>query len=270
MNVTFRNSEINVNENRDRILNYGDLHNMSASAIQNGNEGQMNDIVTIARLSLHDEIVSALRQMIVAGNLRPGSRIVEPELCRRLGVSRTPLREALKVLAFDGWIELIPNRGAVVTRITSSEAASLFELLEGLEQFVGELAAERATDGAIRDIRRLHDVMAEYYRCGDASAYFAVNQQIHRSLVEATQNPVLISTHENLSRKVLRARAMANLMTHRQDASFSEHIAMLSALEQRDGLLLGRLLRSHVHDAGRAVRIALAKRGRSSASRRRA
>jgi DNA-binding GntR family transcriptional regulator len=227
------------------------------------------DVATLLnRPSLHDEIVSQLRGMIVAGDLRSGAQIAEPALCRRLGVSRTPLREALKVLAFDQWVELVPNRGAVVTRLTPDEAVSLFELLEGLEQFVGELVADRATDAEIREIRALHDVMAAHFHAGAVDAYFAINQKIHRRLVKATRNPALAATHENLSRKVLRARAMANLLTGRQEASFSEHVAILAALERRDGPSLGRLLRAHIHDAGEAVRNALAKRSRPAPRRK--
>ena len=228
----------------------------------------MNDIVALTRPSLHDEIVGALRGMIVAGELRSGAWIAEPALCRRLGISRTPLREALKVLAFDGWIDLVPNRGALVTRITPSEAAALFELLEGLEQFIGELAADRATAEDLREIRALHQRMTGHYETGDANAYFTVNQQIHHRLAQATRNPALIAMHENLSRKVLRARAMANLLTSRQEASFQEHAAILGALEQRDGVLLGRLLRVHLHDAGEAVRSALMRRSRPATVRK--
>jgi DNA-binding GntR family transcriptional regulator len=230
--------------------------------------GMVNEIALLTRLSLHDEILGTLREMIVTGDLRAGACIAEPALCHRLGISRTPLREALKVLAFDGWVELVPNRGAIVTRITPDEVASLFELLEGLEQFTGELAAARATAEDFREIRALHDVMVEHYERGDPSAYFAVNQQIHHRLAQATHNPALVATHENLSRKVLRARAMANLLTERQEASFSEHAAILAALERRDGALLGRLLRSHLHDAGEAVHTALIRRSRPAAARK--
>jgi DNA-binding GntR family transcriptional regulator len=231
-------------------------------------EETMAEIALLTRPSLHDEIVGALRAMIVAGDLRAGAWVAEPALCRRLEISRTPLREALKVLAFDGWVELVPNRGAVVTRITPDEVASLFELLEGLEQFIGELAADRATVADFREIRALHDIMVGHYESGDPTAYFTVNQQIHHRLAQATRNPALVATHENLSRKVLRARAMANLLTDRQDASFSEHAAILASLEQRDGALLGRLLRAHLHDAGEAVRTALIRRSRPAAPRK--
>ena len=212
--------------------------------------------------SLHDELVSALRNMIVAGDLGAGDWIAEPALWRHLGVSRTPLREALKVLAFDGWVELVPNRGAAVTRITPEEVAALFELLEGLEQFVGELAAERASPQDIAEIGALHGVLEANYEAGDAHAYFTTNQAIHRRLVGTARNAALATTHRNLSQKVLRARAMANLLTGRQDASFAEHTAILAALERRDGVRLGSLLRAHVHDAGQAVLDALAKRER--------
>ncbi|HEX3951966.1 MAG TPA: GntR family transcriptional regulator [Stellaceae bacterium] len=227
----------------------------------------MADIAQFTRPSLHDEILGALRELIVSGDLRAGGWIAEPALCRRLGISRTPLREALKVLAFDGWVELVPNRGAVVTRITADEAGALFELLEGLEQFVGELAASRASATDRREIRELHDAMAAHFIDGDANAYFVVNQQIHHRLAQAAGNRELLAMHENLSRKVMRARAMANLITHRQEASYAEHAAILHALEQRDGTQLGRLLRTHIHDAGEAVRDALASRTRPARKR---
>ena len=225
----------------------------------------MDEATLLNRPSLHDEIVGSLRRMIISGDLSSGTWIAEPALCRSLGVSRTPLREALKVLAFDQWVELVPNRGAVVTSITPDEAAALFELLEGLEQFVGELVAERASDADIAAISALHDALAAHFANGEVEAYFAVNQKIHLRLVEAARNPALAATHENLSRKVLRARAMANLLTGRQEASFSEHVEILDALERRDGATLGRLLRAHIRGNGEAVREALTKRTSSSA-----
>jgi len=220
----------------------------------------MNEPTGIARPSLHDDIANVLRRMIVDGELAAGEWIAEPALCRRLGISRTPLREALKVLAFDGWVALVPNRGSMVTTITPEEASALFELLEGLEQFIGELAAARASAEEAGEIRRLHAQLAEQYAAGDVDGYFETNQAIHRQLAAATHNPALVATHQNLSRKVLRARAMANLLTGRQDASFAEHERILAALERRDGRLLGRLLRQHIHDAGEAVHRALAAR----------
>lgn len=226
----------------------------------------MDNAVLLNGPNLHDAIVDALRRMIVAGELRSGEPISEPTLCRQLGVSRTPLREALKVLAFDQWVDLVPNRGAVVTTLTSEEAAALFELLEGLEQFVGELAAARATRDEMAEIRALHDQMGNHFDARDLHAYFTTNQRIHHCLVQATRNPALIATQQNLARKVVRVRAMANLMTGRQEASFGEHAAILEALEQRDGPLLGRLLRAHLHDAGVAVREALAARRTASAA----
>src|SRR3954463_16118835 len=108
------------------------------------------------RLSLHEEIVGLLREMILEGKLEPGSRIAEAGLCRQLGVSRTPLREALKVLAAEQLVELLPNRGAMVSRVTLEETAELFEIIEAFEELIGELAAERMTDAEIAELQDLH------------------------------------------------------------------------------------------------------------------
>src|ERR1700738_2048711 len=94
----------------------------------------------ISRISLHDETVSRLRAMILEGELLPGSRIAERELCDRFGISRTPLREALKVLAAEGLVELLPHRGARVSRLSDHELRDAFEIVSALEALAGELA----------------------------------------------------------------------------------------------------------------------------------
>ena len=121
----------------------------------------------ISRVSLHDETVSRLRALITDGALRPGSRIDERELCERFGVSRTPLREALKVLASEGLVELLPHRGSRVTRLSAPELRDAFEIVAALEALAGELACRRITDAQIDDIAAVHARMEEHYRRGE-------------------------------------------------------------------------------------------------------
>src|SRR5258708_38436379 len=126
----------------------------------------------IQRASLHQEVVDIVRDMILEGRLRPGRRIPEPELCTQLNVSRTPLREALKVLASEELVELQPNRGAIVMEIRPDETAEHFEVLEALETKVGELVAARITDAEIDDIRRLQVELVAHHDAGRRSQYF--------------------------------------------------------------------------------------------------
>ena len=97
--------------------------------------------------SLHEEVLSKIRQMILQGELEPGSRIVERSLCERFKVSRTPLREAFKVLRSEGLVEILPNRGARVPAFRKKEICDAMEIMAALEGLAGELAAERARDG---------------------------------------------------------------------------------------------------------------------------
>src|ERR1700748_32451 len=113
--------------------------------------------------SLHDEILTRLRAHIVEGSTRDGGRIPERQLCEMLGISRTPLREALKVLAAEGLVELLPNRGARVRQLSEQDIAELFDIMGGLEGLAGRLACENITDSEIAEIERLHYEMYGFY-----------------------------------------------------------------------------------------------------------
>jgi DNA-binding GntR family transcriptional regulator len=200
----------------------------------------------IARVSLHDETVSRLRALITEGELVPGSRIQERELCERFGVSRTPLREALKVLASEGLIDLLPHRGARVTRLSGTELRDAFEIVASLEALAGELACARIDDAGIARIATLQDEMSEHYRRGDLAAYFGCNQAIHEAINRAAGNAQLTEIYELLSRRVRRARYLANHSPERWAAAMREHEQILDALQRRDGPACGALLRAHL------------------------
>src|ERR1700686_2855619 len=116
----------------------------------------MTAATAIPRLSLHDEVVSRLRDLIIRGELHPDERLGERELCERFEISRTPLREALKVLAVEGLVELLPHRGARVACLTRSDVENMFEVMASLEALSGELAAARITDQQLADIDAIH------------------------------------------------------------------------------------------------------------------
>ncbi|MGI9294203.1 MAG: GntR family transcriptional regulator [Pseudomonadales bacterium] len=201
---------------------------------------------TIRRMSLHDETFAVLREMVVEGALPPGERIAEPALCEELGISRTPLREAIKVLASEGLVELKPSQGAVVTRITGADVEALFEMMEALEFQVGHLVATRATDEDMNEVRDLHDQMLMYHRAGRRAAYFDINQEIHLKLAHATKNQYLAADYEKYLGKIRRARYMANLSQARWNESVQEHEEIMAALYARDGENLGGILREHL------------------------
>lgn len=200
----------------------------------------------ISRVSLHDEMVSRLRALITDGALRPGSRIDERELCGRFGVSRTPLREALKVLASEGLVELLPHRGSRVTRLSAPELRDAFEIVAALEAVAGELACQRITDAQIDEIAAVHARMEAHYRSGDLTEYFACNQTIHEAINRAAGNPQLTEMYALMSNRVRRARYMANHSPERWANAMREHVEILAALRRRDSAACGALLREHL------------------------
>jgi len=200
----------------------------------------------IARRALHDEVVRRLRELIFEGDLAPGARIPERELCERFGISRTPLREALKVLASEGLVDLQHHRGALVSRLTPEAVDDMFQVMGALEALAGENACRRARDQDIADIESLHRQMLEHYRRQELSDYFQINQRIHERLIEAAGNPALTNIYRGLSVRIRRARYMANLSPERWKQAVAEHEQILVALRARDGQRLSRLLREHL------------------------
>lgn len=206
----------------------------------------MNRETPIPRRSLHDELVERLRRQIVEGDLAPGGKISEKTLCEAYGVSRTPLREALKVLASEGLVVLTPHRGAHVSMLTIADLEEAFPVIGALEALAGELACAHATDAEIENISMLHRRMKTAFGNGDRQAYFRLNQQIHEALAAAARNPTLERMRQMVGGRVARARYHANISTARWDRAMKEHEAILAALKARDGARLGRLLRAHL------------------------
>lgn len=198
------------------------------------------------RRPLHEETVDQLRDLIVRGELAPGSRLNERVLTARLGVSRTPLREAIKLLATEGLVDLLPNRGAVVAPIDPARIAETLAVMGALESLAGELACVEASDDGIAEIRALHYEMLAMHARRDLDGYFRYNQAIHIKIVEASGNAVLAQTYRQLNANVRRVRYMANLSPERWDAAVQEHEAILAALSARDAARLKRLLRDHL------------------------
>jgi DNA-binding GntR family transcriptional regulator len=207
----------------------------------------------IQRTSLHDQLRERLRTLIVEGELEPDSRIDEKALCERFGVSRTPLREVLKVLATEGLVTLLPNRGARVAGFDMADLAEAFPVMGALEALAGQMAAVQATDEEIAGIERLHNTMRSAYGERDLRRYFDLNQQIHASILACARNSTLSHLSSQVSAKIRRARFTANLSDARWAEAIAEHDAMLAALKARDGAALARVLQMHLEHKFKAV-----------------
>ena len=200
--------------------------------------------------SLHGETLLRLRDYVVEGNIPEGGRVPERQLCEMLGISRTPLREALKVLAAEGLIELLPNRGARVRQLGKRDLEELFDMMAGLEGLAGRLACEAITDEEIVAIERLHYEMYGHYLHRDMHGYFQVNQRIHESILAAARNETLRSAYANFAGRIRRVRYSANFARKRQRwaEAMREHEAILDALRRRAGSELSDILFHHLRN----------------------
>lgn len=214
-------------------------------------------IETIERPTLHQELVVRLRDLIIEDRLKPGEKIPEKELCQSFGVSRTPLREALKVLASEGFVALQANRGARVAQVTRDELLDAFQILAALEQLVGELACARLDQSGIRWIEGRHKTMLDAYANRNRKRYFKANQDIHQGLIRASGNTLLEGHHQLLAARVQRARFLVNLSGERWAQAIEEHEVMMTRLRNGDAKGLGLIMKEHMMNKCAAILAAL-------------
>jgi DNA-binding GntR family transcriptional regulator len=207
----------------------------------------------IQRAALHDRIVERLHVLITEGELEPGERINERELADRLEVSRTPLREALRVLAAEKLVTISPNYGATVTQMTRQEIGDTFELMSALERFSGELACQRITEEELAEVRDAHEAMLSHWQRHDLPAYYRANQRIHDLINRAARNEALRQTYLSLNRRLHPLRLSSNRSEAKWRKAVEEHREMMAALEARDGSGLGALMERHLLEKRDAV-----------------
>ena len=206
----------------------------------------MAEVVQILRLSLYDQVAARLRVMLIEGQIPPGTKLNERELSERLNVSRTPLREAIKLLGAEGLVDLLPHRGAVAVKLTEEDVIDAFEVLATLEGVSGDLAAQRITDQELARIRALHDDMLACYARRDLSGYYRMNAGIHGAINEAARNPLLTSTYRSINARVQSLRFRTNQDEKKWKLAVQEHSAMIEALDTRDATGLRDILVVHL------------------------
>lgn len=200
----------------------------------------------IQRRYLHDEVAERLRELILSGELEPKERINETELCERFGISRTPLREAIKILATEGLLELLPNRGARVGSVSEAEIEEIIEVVAGLEATAADLACRVIGDAEIDAIEAKTIVMEKAFQRRDHVAYFTLNREIHEAMMQAARNGTLAGIYGNLSSRIQRMRYTAHKTDEQWQRAVDEHRRMVDLLRARDADALARLMRDHI------------------------
>lgn len=208
----------------------------------------MAEVIEISRLALHDQVVARLRTLLVEGAIPPGAKLNERELSEKLRVSRTPLREAIKLLAAEGLVDLLPNRGAVAVKLTETDVVNTFEVLAELEGLSGSLAAQRITDAELAEIRAMHFEMMASFTRGELSGYYRLNARIHAAINDAAKNPVLTNSYNSINARVQSLRFRTNQDGAKWKRAVKEHEQMLDALDARDAGAMRHILVAHLNN----------------------
>lgn len=195
--------------------------------------------------SLHDFVVDGIREMVVDGILVPGTSIDEMAVATSLGVSRGPIREALKVLRAEGIVEIRPRRGAQVVQLTPARVSDLYEVIGNLEALAIRHVCERASDSELSEIDGLNEAMRSHFKRRNLRLYSDLNQQIHERIVEVSANVMLVEIYGRIATRARMARFGVEMSNSRWEEAMSEHDAIVEALRQRDGDRAANLIHAH-------------------------
>ena len=199
-----------------------------------------------APLSLHEEVAANLRDRIFGGDLAPGSFMDEVALCESLSISRTPLREALKVLTAEGLVRHEPRRGCFVNQVTEKDLDEIFPVIALLEGRCAYEAALHATDADIAALDILHDKLSKHAKARRINEYFDTNYAIHEAIIMLADNRWLAQVITDLRKIVKLARLQQLHAPGRLEQSLSEHMAVLAALKARDSEGAEAAMRTHL------------------------
>ena len=204
--------------------------------------------------SLYQEVASTLREEIFAGKLVPGSFIDEVALCERLEISRTPLREALKVLTAEGLMRHEPRRGCFVNEVTEQDLDDIFPVIALLEGRCAYEAARNASDADLQELGVLHDRLQGHAKAVRITAYYATNFAIHEAIILLANNRWLSQSISDL-RKILKLSRLQSLgAPGRLAQSLSEHMTVFAALKSRDSEGAEAAMRTHLTRQREALR----------------
>ncbi len=205
-----------------------------------------HQMTRISIKALHQEVADRIRELIRNGHLKKGDRIVETEICQLLGISRTPLREALRVLSAEGLIVIVPNKGAHVAEPSMQEIREMFDVMAILEGVCARVAAEKMTDAQFKKLRQLHEKLEQHYQAGNDQKYLKVNHEFHVLIQTIAGNKVLDEVVNGLRQKILLYRYRQLYQPDRFDASMQEHRDLFKAFKSRNPDKAERMMKKHL------------------------
>ncbi|MDI3534010.1 MAG: hypothetical protein PWQ82_375 [Thermosediminibacterales bacterium] len=202
---------------------------------------------------LREVVFETLREAIISGDLEPGERLMEMQLADEMGVSRTPVREAIRKLELEGLVVMIPRKGAYVADLSLKDAADVFEIRGSLEGLAASLAAERITDEEIEQLERLLVQIRECIERGDLEGIIEKDAEFHDNLFKAARNEKLTQMINNLREHINRYRISSLTYLHRATEMFKEHTKIVEAISERNAELAAKLTRKHIENVEKNI-----------------
>ncbi|MCX8085253.1 MAG: GntR family transcriptional regulator [Calditerrivibrio sp.] len=213
----------------------------------------MKDI-NIDNTPLSEKIAETLREYIMKGNLKPGERLTEPKLSAMLGISRTPIREALRLLENEGFIDIFPRRGAVVSNITPKDVDEIFLIKTKLESLAAKLAVDNLSETDIKKLIEINEKMVKYSESKNVVSLIKLNSEFHNIFIERSNNSRLIKFIESLNKQFKRVTAYSFTELGRIKKVLEEHNSIIEAFQKRDQDEVERLVEVHVRNGWQFIR----------------
>lgn len=233
---------------------------------------EMTDTKIKDYMPLRDVVFVTLRRQILRGELKPGERLMEIDLANKLGVSRTPIREAIRKLEHEGLVVMIPRKGAHVADITQQELEDVLEIRLSLEVLAIEKATSRMTEKEIRSLKAAEAGFAELVERGnvDLDELGEADEHFHDIIYEGTGNRRLVQILNNLREQMYRFRVEYMKQENIRETLVEEHDAILRALEARDKDQAVALTRNHINNQYEAIKVGLSNRSRETVTKKKA
>ncbi len=209
---------------------------------------------------LRDVVSETIREAIINGVLNPGERLMEIQLAEEMGVSRTPVREAIRKLELEGFVVMVPRRGTYVADLSIKDINEVFELRTALDVLAAGLAAERITDDELEELERLLVHIGEYIDDENREKIIEADSHFHDLLYKASRNDRLVGIINNLREQITRFRSTSINYPGRLKTTWAEHRMLLEAIAQRDGKLARKIAREHMENAEHTLLIDMNER----------
>jgi DNA-binding GntR family transcriptional regulator len=203
--------------------------------------------------TLRESILETIRDAIISGTLKPGEKVAEPELAERFGISRTPIREAFRQLESEGYLTVVPRKGAVVVAFTQRDVEEFFAIKSILEGYAARKACEKLTTREIEKLQTINDKLAILARDGDVRHFFKVHNSFHDLFIRAADNEKLTELIANLVGRFQRLRIASLSLPGRMDFSVREHQKIIDAFRNRDGEFAENLVRKNAEYGGKVL-----------------